>query len=603
MGFFSTHAISIAVRIVSRRLDTQETIGWEYAPRLKRFFHLDSDAINTLISHDFENHPDETRRRTHGTSVYLNINFEEYPQCEEWLVAESLVTQIRRDFFILPAPIYVADYTDGYPGRKIVDATGQEVHERQLNLDEAPWNVDGNRRVELAQDLLRYRLPHLKRDDLPPEWTVFDEGIGAGRVSGLIWLSESPSTTAVELLLKRMWVESARDVHPLITAPAQGVFDITPDKSDLDVDVSPLRDHVIRDSHFRTTRKAMQRGLVGLFEDAGKRCVQDIRNAVVSLSDVSDKLDAAKSTLEKSAFVKLLDCNNISFGNLLSDIPQSIALVFEDTEHAKCLTDFAVNFVNRRISPSVGPSELKGALGVMQKRADEEEASEDLAVARGPLRWSPKATRDFLKRVGPYVPVPLALRERRKDGGFNVRQISIPLLAVSALNPASAAKLLVLTKGSVAEFLSTETAVGGVVYPAVLRREDDRQDNFCLVLAIVSAICAGIPEIEFVEHKRELLKEIVNRDDWIPLIECLSSIVNSTEERGSRDRLEVDALGYLGEKAIPLVFGGSGDKHRLVINAYNPLTARGKTPRFRPREASAWPAARRLNLAPSPGIS
>ncbi len=33
------------------------------------------------------------------------------------------------------------------------------------------------------------------------------------------------------------------------------------------------------------------------------------------------------------------------------------------------------------------------------------------------------------------------------------------------------------------------------------------------------------------------------------------------------------------------------------------LAARGKTPRFRPREASAWPAARRLNLAPSPGIS
>ena len=46
---------------------------------------------------------------------------------------------------------------------------------------------------------------------------------------------------------------------------------------------------------------------------------------------------------------------------------------------------------------------------------------------------------------------------------------------------------------------------------------------------------------------------------------------------------------------------GACEKAHLLEHGFR-RAARGKTPRFRPREASAWPAARRLNLA-SPGIS
>ena len=573
VGFFSTHAICLAVRIVSRKIDTQETIGWDYIPGLKRFFQIDENDLESIVAKDFDNHPDETRRRTHGTSVYLNLKFDDYPQCEEWLIAESLLNNIRRDFFILPSPIYIADYSEGYPGRKILDGTGQEVHEKQVNLEDAPWNVEGNRQDELATDLLQFKLPHYKRSDLPNEWIAFDERVGVGdaRVSGFMWLANIPHEGAVDLLLKRMWVESARDVHPPITTPAFGVFDITPQKNDLDVDVSPQRDHIIRDTHFRTARRAMQRGLVGLFEKAGERCVHQIREAVVSLPDVVTKIDATNSILSKSSFMKIMQHDNISYGNLLSDIPLTIDEIIKSNAGNKSLIEFAIDFVNVRISKDIESAQLKGALSAMQETADKKEIAEELAVMREPLQWTPTATRDFLARVGQYLPVPLVMRERRTDGGFNVRQITVPLMAIPALNPASASKILVLTKGSVVEFLSKETSIGGVIYPADLRINDDTNSNFCLFLAIISSICKGIPDIEFVEHNRELLKSVVNRDDFIPLIECLSSIVNAVDERGSGTRIEVDAQGYLGEKSIPLVYDKSDDGHRLIINAYNSL--------------------------------
>ena len=77
--------------------------------------------------------------------------------------------------------------------------------------------------------------------------------------------------------------------------------------------------------------------------------------------------------------------------------------------------------------------------------------------------------------------------------------------------------------------------------------------------------------MSFVEHVRDLLKPIVNRDDWTPLMEGLSTIVNTADERGNRAKLEVDAQGYMGDKAIPLLVEQRDSEQKLIINAYNPL--------------------------------
>ena len=101
-------------------------------------------------------------------------------------------------------------------------------------------------------------------------------------------------------------MERAKDVHPLIMIPAFGIFDVTPSKSDLDVDVSPQRDHMIRDSHFRTAREAMQRALVNLFETVGQSCVQQVQDAIVTIPDLPTKIERTKALLDKYSFINIL---------------------------------------------------------------------------------------------------------------------------------------------------------------------------------------------------------------------------------------------------------------------------------------------------------
>ncbi len=70
----------------------------------------------------------------------------------------------------------------------------------------------------------------------------------------------------------------------------------------------------------------------------------------------------------------------------------------------------------------------------------------------------------------------------------------------------------------------------------------------------------------------------------------------------SEESDRVIRFARLAAAAIEL-FGNPEKASKWLQQPNRALAARGKTPRFRPREASAWPAARRLNLAPSPGIS
>ena len=108
----------------------------------------------------------------------------------------------------------------------------------------------------------------------------------------------------------------------------------------------------------------------------------------------------------------ILKANDISFGNIISDIPIALRDSLKDDKAPKSMIEAAVQFVNHRISPPVDASNFKDALTALQEVADDHYKNENLAVTRTPFRWTPAATRDFLTRVGPYLPVPLALSVR-----------------------------------------------------------------------------------------------------------------------------------------------------------------------------------------------
>lgn len=572
VGFFATHAICTSVRVLTRSIETKETIAWDYAPNLKKFFRVDPEEMETLLKTDFENHPVNSRCREYGTSIYLNLNIEDHPHLIEWLTAEALIPPIRRDFYILPYPIFLADYTKGYPTRVIKDSAGTIVTEDPLNLSQGPWECKGPAREESVRTLINFRKSTKEEgnDDIP-DWAIVTETIGDAVVNGLVWLDmERTRQPSVDLLLKRMWVESAQDVHPAIATLTSGLFDITPSRTDLDIDISPQRDHILRDGAFRKARTLMQSGLIGLFEKSGRTTVDNLQELILRQPDTPSKIQTAIEFTEQSSYCNTLSPLKMRYGNLLSDIPKSLTLLFTGSPPFTELTEHVVTFVNSRMSPSITPNEITGGLQALQKNADEEHRREDLAVDRQPLHWNPSMSRKFLKTVGIFLPVPLSLRERRSDGGFNVKRLMVPLKAVPTFVPAASSELQVLLKGSVSDYFSKETTVAGIIDPAIIPNVRDQQ-IFTLTLALVSRLSSDTPPLKFIEHKRDLLKTIVNPDAWIPLIECFRSIVNSNDERPGQSPLNVEAMGFKGDESIPLLYEKQDPQTRIIINAYNPL--------------------------------
>ena len=138
--------------MISRKYPGPGLIAWRYVPAEKTFARLLEAEISTLLSTDFEKHPITTRRRTHGTSVYLRLNFAEHPSCNDWLRGSALWRLVRRDCILLPATVFVADYSLEGKEQPILNGLDRDVRDIPLTLNIAPWDVEGLERQDSAAD-------------------------------------------------------------------------------------------------------------------------------------------------------------------------------------------------------------------------------------------------------------------------------------------------------------------------------------------------------------------------------------------------------------------------------------------------------------------
>jgi hypothetical protein len=190
VGFYSTHAICTEVTIISRTQNPSTTTAWTYVQESKKFVRPHADVLKTLLESDFERHPLSSRQRQTGTSVYLALDLTNYPRCEDWLQGGTLAKEIRRDCILLPARVFIADYSTDRTGATILDFHRRDLRDVSLSLEHAPWESDGLDKRGAIEEWYRSRLPYTQSKDYPKETFVFSKAVGGGKVEGFLYLFE-----------------------------------------------------------------------------------------------------------------------------------------------------------------------------------------------------------------------------------------------------------------------------------------------------------------------------------------------------------------------------------------------------------------------------
>lgn len=564
VGFYSTHAICFEVVVVSKAADSSLT-AWEYIPKEKTFYRLADDKLDGLLQQDFENHPRPARVRSQGTSVYLRLDVQRFPQCQSWLKPADLAVQLRRDGRLLPSRLYVADYSDNPNGNKIYDFRNRDLSEGSLSLVAAPWKVKGADLDELLPRLFEQLLPYTEPADFPHDWFSFHVPVEDGFVSGLLYLVAPKTTGYIDLYLKGMHVETAQDLVPMCAYPAFGLVDITPG-SQFDATVLAARDHVVRNDSYMKVCVTVEDACLDLFETRGKLLLSELARTAQNASGTSGFFHDFHTRLSESTTYRVLCSLNTMYHHLLENVPEILNRLITATACPEALRSAVLRFARGSASARVPVSQenLSTVLQSMQASADESHDDERAiqSASRTMLSWNPRVTMRFFEKVGPYLPFMVHRRQQQPSGQVGFQTERVPLTAVKLLDQQSATVLKVLTNGSPTDYLVRNTNVSLIVQP--------QSDADLIALCIVREMCFPELKLDFVTFERDLFNYMATRDEWTPLVNLLEQIVSHNEATDAPDSVSVDARGY-NPDYVPLLEHTEEGKRILVINGYNDL--------------------------------
>jgi Histidine kinase-, DNA gyrase B-, and HSP90-like ATPase len=573
VGFYSVQAICLAATLLSKSQESDQLCAWQYVPRFKTFYKLSPEQVAPLMASDFDGHLMASCRRSYGTSVYLNVDFENHPLCEEWLVAENLLRNVRRDFFVLPGRVHLGNYSTGNGPSPIYDVNKKNLANTPLNLEHAPWDLDGNEQREAGIHLLRALLPEVKDDhDLPQEWACFSRAEGMGHIAGMFYLVNGVSKGNLTVCLKRMWVEKPRDVMAEVVRPVFGVVNIQPSPTDFDVDVTPVRDRLLRDQHFDRARSAIQDESIAFLAEMSRRVVETIKSTLSGVADLRERVDNVRRIVSRSTMPSLMTELARNPSAILTDLPSLLKDVLKANDCSKIIVDYVSRLLGQHVAGGVtiAPADMPAVLDHLQEFANREAEKERRDIGIESLQWCPRVSTAFLRQLGAYLPVNVAFRERRREGGFNVITVVMPLAAIPQVDAGASHQVCVLLKGAPEDYFARNRQTSSVIVPSLPSMfKKDQEQVYVLLLAIVNSMSpSDCPALDFTELSKELFQDIAMVETWIPLVQCFDRIVNGDHQLPAR--FEVESKGYQGDAAIPLLIT-SDDTPRLVINAYNRL--------------------------------
>ena len=239
---------------------------------------------------------------------------------------------------------------------------------------------------------------------------------------------------------------------------------------------------------------------ISFLAQQGKHLVQGIQQGSSHADGLEETVKHVSKLVNASAFFSILVNKEVSYRSLLADIPAELVEVIQDEDCPKGVIDSVSALVDSMVSGSVGNSNLAPALEALQEKANEHAAKERSSTDRDQQYWNPRTTKAFLEQVGRYVPVTLAARDRRRDGRFDVRTVTLPIAAIATIDPASTKGVDVLLKGTAEEYLSENQDKGCVILPFVGERTRRESQFIPAYLALINKLNERqLPQLTFVE--------------------------------------------------------------------------------------------------------
>jgi hypothetical protein len=562
VGFYSTHAVCSEVAILSKTSRTA-AIGWRYLPEDAVLEELEARTLDELLAHDFENHPRDVRRRATGTSVYLRLDLHRSASCSDWLRPSSLARDLRRDCIMLPSTLFVGDHSCIPAGGPVPDFHGRDIKDVSVSLPRVPWQAtDGD--VDSARaGLIQYAIPWVREaSEFSGVSHVFNRTLEDARVAGMLYMLPQASEGFVEVFLKRMRVESTRDMLPAWATTMYGIINIDPGNR-LNLEVPPARDRIIRGPSYTVICDDLTRVAAEFLVAQATALSGLIQRAVHEHPDPETVLGAVESVIAKSPFIANTRYTIAGIEHFFRDVGEIFAEVRSKDDCPPAVKGAITNFA-QRIQP-VEQDAVSAMLRRYQRHADSEREREirERATRRASLQWDPPGTRLFLKEVGPHLPVLLCRRQNLRAGNFVVSRCEVPLDSLVHIDPECSSAIKVLVEGSADDYFAANRLERSVVVP--------RAPSDLMLLAAINYLCSEKYPFRFVEAKRKLFQDIATSAMWEPLLDILREIANSAADRSSTTPVQVEVRAYVGQDRVPIVVHSDGLVSALIVNGYNPL--------------------------------
>jgi len=604
IGFYSIHAIAKKAVIISKKLGGEQA-AWEYNPRDYTFIELPPSTVNHLLTYDFENHPRNRFKRTHGSSVYINIDFtrlkelssssnnntqlEIHENVKRWLTPSNLIYSIKEFVALLPAETYLADYITNNSGGLIFDSNQDEISGKSLGLNNIPWDVKGEEQEKGAMDLIRLTLPYAEELELPKDWYVKKKTAFGAEISVFMFLYPEMPREKFNFYLKRLFVEKASDLKPLWGQSVHGYINFKPGDSDFKIEIKTDRENVYRDINFFQLCDIIDDLILEFYKNLGENLFHKIRvgiqdgrnlnestgNEINSTNKTVDQVrqDTLKKILQENSFYLTMTRVSKVMGGLLTDIPDIIKELIGEIPpmvEKSIFNVFQEAAVNKLETIRFG---LEKFLDNMINNVNEKykrNRKAQMATKERPT-WDPVSTKKFFKQCSIFIPYTTCFKVTRIDGRYDIVKKNLPFGALFVLYPELLTTGLdILVDGDPEIYFEQNPEAPILITPLELNNPDNHQ----LVSILVSShFYKRDIKLNFIEIKKNIFTPLEGnlRNHWNNLLFYYNQILNSNFERTRGENFLMVDVRSCEIQNVPLWIHKEGDMRYLIINSYTNL--------------------------------
>jgi hypothetical protein len=548
IGFYAIVVIAKSAIIVTKTTNSDPVVC-RYIVAEDRYIPVDERTKELLIAREFNQPLD----RTSGTTVMVEVDFNEHPQLKDWLNPERLAIELRSYCLLIPYALFVVC------NRTRVPTTP--------NLPKPPWVCAGVERQDALRQLWqRILISTQNPDDYPKLTYCFLEKDTEFETAGVIYFIDRFQGGA-SFYFKHMYVEGPRDLEPRWAAPFTILLNAkSSPSSPYHLKVPPARTHVVRNDQYFHFSDRIEGHIVKMIETEMANYKNALQAALTSAANPERRSEKIVEVNAESQIVTAMSYVPAFLENICLDLGDTMADALAQDHANNTLKDAAIALLHR-IAPQVSRETIVPVLREHARLAQKYHL-EQREAQKGNMKaptWNPTSSNRFLRHVGEHLPVSVVVKEYPAGRQPHFTPLRIPISCVRLLDPGLAengneiVRLPVLQKGDPAEYL--------------LNAESDRLVIVATPIEQLFFMCLAQGtshyRLDLVSSKKSLFQPATHPEEWADVIRTLKQIVSEGREHlPGAPFAEVDVASF-ERKEVPLVTREVNGKVHLTVNAWN----------------------------------